>query len=204
MGFSGSHNHKYFLGFLASLFGLCIVVLSASVQYWQFECWTNLTNGHTADNYLVSAATCDPWVMWIAANTALHSLWVGALLACQAYQVRFWLFRAKLVTIFQITVTLFFLIFIQRSWYWVWQRTSAWTLVVTNTSNKVIHFIAEPYKISQIFATSVSAVSKLSRARIGSTATISSKVSRSYLFSQRKTIFNMSRIYRSYYIEKCV
>ncbi|XP_043267611.1 palmitoyltransferase Hip14 isoform X2 [Venturia canescens] len=83
----GSHNHKYFLGFLASLFGLCIVILSASVQYWQFECWTNLTNGHTADSYLVSAATCDPWVMWVTVNTALHSLCVGTLLACHTYQI---------------------------------------------------------------------------------------------------------------------
>ncbi|XP_043259622.1 palmitoyltransferase Hip14 isoform X2 [Colletes gigas] len=83
----GAHNHKYFLGFLASLLGLCIVVLSASVQYWQFECWTNLTNGHTADNYLVAAATCDAWVMWITANTSLHFFWVGTLLACQCYQI---------------------------------------------------------------------------------------------------------------------
>ncbi|XP_035730374.1 palmitoyltransferase Hip14-like isoform X1 [Vespa mandarinia] len=83
----GAHNHKYFLGFLASLLGLCIVILSASVQYWQFECWTNLTNGHSADNYLVATATCDAWIMWIAANTSLHSFWVGMLLACQCYQI---------------------------------------------------------------------------------------------------------------------
>ncbi|KMQ92184.1 palmitoyltransferase zdhhc17 [Lasius niger] len=83
----GAHNHKYFLGFLASLLGLCIVILSASVQYWQFECWSNLTNGHSADNYLVAAATCDAWVMWVAANTSLHSFWVGTLLACQCYQI---------------------------------------------------------------------------------------------------------------------
>lgn len=86
--FAGAHNHKYFLGFLASLLGLCIVILSASVQYWQFECWSNLTNGHSADNYLVAAATCDAWVMWVAANTSLHSFWVGTLLACQCYQVK--------------------------------------------------------------------------------------------------------------------
>ncbi|XP_011694791.1 PREDICTED: palmitoyltransferase ZDHHC17 isoform X1 [Wasmannia auropunctata] len=83
----GAHNHKYFLGFLASLLGLCIVILSASVQYWQFECWSNLTNGHSADNYLVAAATCDAWVMWVVANTSLHSFWVGTLLACQCYQI---------------------------------------------------------------------------------------------------------------------
>ncbi|XP_012279856.1 palmitoyltransferase Hip14 isoform X1 [Orussus abietinus] len=83
----GAHNHRYFLGFLASLLGLCIVVLSASVQYWQFECWTNLTSGHSAGNYLVAAATCDAWVVWVAANTALHSFWVNTLLACQCYQV---------------------------------------------------------------------------------------------------------------------
>lgn len=88
IAFAGAHNHKYFLGFLASLLGLCIVILSASVQYWQFECWSNLTNGHSADNYLVAAATCDAWVMWIAANTSLHSFWVGTLLACQCYQVK--------------------------------------------------------------------------------------------------------------------
>lgn len=90
----GAHNHKYFLGFLTSLLGLCIVILSASVQYWQFECWTNLTHGHTADNYLVAAATCDAWVMWVMTNTALHSFWVGTLLACQCYQVR----RKKLIS----------------------------------------------------------------------------------------------------------
>ncbi|XP_033216897.1 palmitoyltransferase Hip14 isoform X1 [Belonocnema kinseyi] len=83
----GAHNHKYFLGFLTSLLGLCIIILSASVQYWQFECWTNLTHGHTADNYLVAAATCDAWVMWVMANTTLHSIWVGTLLACQCYQI---------------------------------------------------------------------------------------------------------------------
>ncbi|KAJ8667909.1 hypothetical protein QAD02_009572 [Eretmocerus hayati] len=83
----GARNHKYFLGFLLSLLGLCIVVLVACFQYWQFECWTNLTDGHTADSYLIAAATCDAWVMWIFANTALHSFWVGTLLACQFYQI---------------------------------------------------------------------------------------------------------------------
>ncbi|XP_066590663.1 palmitoyltransferase Hip14 isoform X2 [Prorops nasuta] len=83
----GAHNHKYFLGFVASLLGMCIVILSASVQYWQFECWTNLTNGHTPDNYFVAAATCDTWVMWVAVNTSLHSFWVGILLAVQCYQI---------------------------------------------------------------------------------------------------------------------
>ncbi|XP_018337645.1 PREDICTED: palmitoyltransferase Hip14 isoform X1 [Trachymyrmex septentrionalis] len=83
----GTHNHKYFLGFLTSVLGLCIIILFASVQYWQFECWSNLTNGHSADNYLVAAATCDAWVMWVAANTSLHFFWVGTLLACQCYQI---------------------------------------------------------------------------------------------------------------------
>ncbi|XP_063980286.1 palmitoyltransferase Hip14 isoform X1 [Diachasmimorpha longicaudata] len=83
----GAHNHKYFLGFLVSLLGLCIVILSASVQYWQFECWSNLTNGHRIDNYFIAAATCDAWVMWIVANTGLHALWVSVLLGCQLYQI---------------------------------------------------------------------------------------------------------------------
>ncbi|XP_034948859.1 palmitoyltransferase Hip14 isoform X2 [Chelonus insularis] len=83
----GAHNHKYFLGFLISLLGLCIVVLSASVQYWQFECWSNLTDEHKGDNYFVVTAKCDAWVMWVAANTGLHALWVGALLLCQLYQI---------------------------------------------------------------------------------------------------------------------
>lgn len=84
---TGAHNHKYFLGFLMSMLGLCIVVLAASIQFWQFECWSNLTEGYRADNYLIAAATCDPWVMWVTANTALHSFWVAILLGCQAYQV---------------------------------------------------------------------------------------------------------------------
>ncbi|XP_014218874.1 palmitoyltransferase Hip14 isoform X3 [Copidosoma floridanum] len=83
----GARNHKYFLGFLASLYGLCFVILTASIQYWQFECWTDLTNTHTADNYLIAAATCDAWIMWVTANTALHLFWVGTLLACQCYQI---------------------------------------------------------------------------------------------------------------------
>lgn len=83
----GAHNHKYFLGFLVCLLGLCIVVISASVQYWQFECWTNLTNRENPDSYLIAAAKCDPWVMWITLNIALHVLWVGVLLACQLYQI---------------------------------------------------------------------------------------------------------------------
>ncbi|KAK0162418.1 hypothetical protein PV327_006195 [Microctonus hyperodae] len=83
----GAHNHKYFLGFLMSLLGLCIVILLASIQYWQFECWSNLSNNHQTDNYFIAAATCDAWVMWITANTGLHALWVGALLACQLYQI---------------------------------------------------------------------------------------------------------------------
>ncbi|XP_058804444.1 palmitoyltransferase Hip14-like [Phymastichus coffea] len=83
----GAKNHKYFLGYLLSLFGLCLVVLGATIQYWQFECWTNLSDVHTADSYLVTAGTCDAWVMWVAANTALHSFWVGTLFACQCYQI---------------------------------------------------------------------------------------------------------------------
>ncbi|XP_011501459.1 PREDICTED: palmitoyltransferase ZDHHC17 isoform X2 [Ceratosolen solmsi marchali] len=83
----GARNHKYFLGFLTSLLALCVVILTAIVQYWQFECWTNLTDSHTADNYLVAAATCDAWIMWITTNTALHLFWVGTLLTCQCYQI---------------------------------------------------------------------------------------------------------------------
>lgn len=70
------------------MLGLCIVVISASVQYWQAECWKNVITDHRADNYLVAAATCDPWILWVTANTALHSFWVAILLACQCYQVR--------------------------------------------------------------------------------------------------------------------
>lgn len=86
---SGARNHKYFIGFLISLVGLCGVIIAASFQYWRFECWTNLTEEDTPDNYFIAAATCDSWVMWVAINTALHFLWVGTLLACQSYQVSF-------------------------------------------------------------------------------------------------------------------
>ncbi|XP_044582303.1 palmitoyltransferase Hip14 isoform X1 [Cotesia glomerata] len=83
----GAYNHKYFLGFLISLLGLCFVILAATIQYWKFECWSNMADEKHPDNYFVAAATCDAWVMWIAANTGLHSLWVGALLMCQLYQI---------------------------------------------------------------------------------------------------------------------
>lgn len=68
---------------------LCVVVLAASFQYWRFECWTSLTENDTPDMYFATAATCDPWVMWVAINTVLHLFWVGTLLACQTYQVSF-------------------------------------------------------------------------------------------------------------------
>ncbi|KAL7294773.1 hypothetical protein TKK_0011708 [Trichogramma kaykai] len=83
----GAKNHKYFIGFLMSLLGLCLVVMAASIRYWQFECWTDLTDTHSADNYLVAAATCDAWIMWVTVNTSLHAFWVGTLLACQCYQI---------------------------------------------------------------------------------------------------------------------
>ena len=83
----GARNHKYFIGYLMSLFGLCIVIMIACIQYWQFECWANITDARRADDYLVAASTCDAWIMWISFNVALHSFWVGALLSCQCYQV---------------------------------------------------------------------------------------------------------------------
>ncbi|XP_008547862.1 palmitoyltransferase Hip14 isoform X1 [Microplitis demolitor] len=83
----GAYNHKYFLGFLISLFGLCMVILAATVQFWKHECWTSTSSDKDPDDSFATAATCDAWVMWIAVNTGLHSIWVGALLLCQLYQI---------------------------------------------------------------------------------------------------------------------
>ena len=44
---------------------------------------------------LVRAAQCDTWVMWVAFNVGVHTIWVLLLLGCQMYQVRLFPFCSK-------------------------------------------------------------------------------------------------------------
>ncbi|XP_058804479.1 palmitoyltransferase Hip14-like isoform X2 [Phymastichus coffea] len=83
----GAQNHKYFLGFLMSLFGLCILTLVAIIRYWRYECWTNIKDAKSTDDYLFAAMRCDAWIMWVTLNISFHLGWVGLLLACQCYQI---------------------------------------------------------------------------------------------------------------------
>ena len=58
------------------------------VTDWQANCdsMSFYEDGLTGCVWKIVAPS--PWVFWIAANTGLHILWVGALLVSQLYQVR--------------------------------------------------------------------------------------------------------------------
>ncbi|XP_044748593.1 palmitoyltransferase Hip14 isoform X2 [Coccinella septempunctata] len=86
----GVNNHKYFIGFLATLVIMCIQLIIGSVNFWknQPECNFTLISPNFWDT-LSSIGQCDTWVAWVSANALFHSIWVSMLLVCQLYQFLF-------------------------------------------------------------------------------------------------------------------
>uniref|UniRef100_A0A7M5V2J9 Palmitoyltransferase n=1 Tax=Clytia hemisphaerica TaxID=252671 RepID=A0A7M5V2J9_9CNID len=83
----GMKNHGHFIGFLFFLFFMNLWYMWATIQYYNTFC------GPFNEGILIAAIrafSCAPWVSWGFCMASFHSLWVGALLSCNLYQV-FWL-----------------------------------------------------------------------------------------------------------------
>lgn len=75
----GWKNHKYFIGYLASLVLMCFAFVLGCVALW---------NATLGDWNIVDVLRYQPWVNLMAAQAAVHGGWVLVLLCCQLYQVR--------------------------------------------------------------------------------------------------------------------
>ncbi|XP_045480576.1 palmitoyltransferase Hip14 isoform X2 [Harmonia axyridis] len=86
----GVNNHKYFIGFLATLVIMCIQLILGSIKFWknQPECNLTLISPNFWDT-MSAIGQCDTWVAWVSANALFHSIWVSMLLVCQLYQFLF-------------------------------------------------------------------------------------------------------------------
>ncbi|XP_045480575.1 palmitoyltransferase Hip14 isoform X1 [Harmonia axyridis] len=84
----GVNNHKYFIGFLATLVIMCIQLILGSIKFWknQPECNLTLISPNFWDT-MSAIGQCDTWVAWVSANALFHSIWVSMLLVCQLYQI---------------------------------------------------------------------------------------------------------------------
>lgn len=80
----GLNNHGHFVGFLFFLFFMNVWYIWATVKYYNTFC------GPFNEGILIAsvrAFTCAPWVSWGFFMASFHSIWVGALLSCNLYQV---------------------------------------------------------------------------------------------------------------------
>lgn len=85
----GAKNHKYFMGFLASLVLMCCQMIGGSIKFWQNDPYCNITNA-TSNGFwktVISIGQCDSWVAWVAVNALFHCIWVFMLFICQLYQI---------------------------------------------------------------------------------------------------------------------
>ncbi|KAL0884302.1 hypothetical protein ABMA27_016282 [Loxostege sticticalis] len=81
----GARNHRYFIGFLASLVGMCCWMLWGCAQYFAAECAP--PDAPAAGDLVLAWARCNAWLAWVALNAAFHLFWVTVLLCCQLYLV---------------------------------------------------------------------------------------------------------------------
>ncbi|KAL3266235.1 hypothetical protein HHI36_010416 [Cryptolaemus montrouzieri] len=84
----GMKNHKYFIGFLATLVIMCIQLIIGAFKFWQNqeECRLSFITPNFWDT-MSAIGQCDTWVAWVSANAFFHSIWVSMLLVCQLYQI---------------------------------------------------------------------------------------------------------------------
>ncbi|KPJ16263.1 Palmitoyltransferase ZDHHC17 [Papilio machaon] len=78
----GANNHRYFLGFLASLLVMCAWMVWGGVQAVRAQC--ALAPGARA---LLDALRCNAWLSWVMLNALFHLFWVAVLTGCQLYLV---------------------------------------------------------------------------------------------------------------------
>lgn len=81
---AGARNHRYFIGFLASLVAMCCWMLWGCAQYFSAEC---AADGEWPPDVALQWARCNAWLAWVALNAAFHLFWVTVLLCCQMYLV---------------------------------------------------------------------------------------------------------------------
>ncbi|GBP07474.1 Palmitoyltransferase Hip14 [Eumeta japonica] len=82
----GANNHRYFIGFLASLICMCAWMLWGGMRYYTSECSGASTAAPvTPLDTLVMWAKCNAWLMWVLVNAAFHLIWVTVLTCCQLY-----------------------------------------------------------------------------------------------------------------------
>lgn len=80
-------NHHFFFWYVFSLFWMNVWYQWAAVKYFNAHCGP-FKRGILSS--LVTVCECSPWVAWGYGNALFHSLWVGALVVCNFYQL-FWL-----------------------------------------------------------------------------------------------------------------
>lgn len=78
----GADNHRYFVGFLASLLVMCGWMLWGGARSLAARCGP--AGGPGA---LLAWASCDAWLAWVMLNAAFHLFWVAVLTCCQLYLV---------------------------------------------------------------------------------------------------------------------
>ncbi|XP_022902031.1 palmitoyltransferase Hip14 [Onthophagus taurus] len=83
----GAKNHKYFMGFVASLVIMCSQMMYGIMLFWrsQDSCRVDQAPSYWAG--FLTIARCEPWVAWVGVNALLHFGWVLMLLICQLYQI---------------------------------------------------------------------------------------------------------------------
>eukprot|EP00112_Aurelia_sp_Birch-Aquarium-sp1_P013423 Seg2847.7 transcript_id=Seg2847.7/GoldUCD/mRNA.D3Y31 product="Palmitoyltransferase ZDHHC17" protein_id=Seg2847.7/GoldUCD/D3Y31 len=83
----GYQNHHHFFWYIFFLFWMNIWYQWGAVRYFNTYCGP-FNKGILAS--IVSVWECAPWVTWGYCHALFHSLWVGALVVCNCYQL-FWL-----------------------------------------------------------------------------------------------------------------
>ncbi|XP_072941998.1 palmitoyltransferase Hip14 [Epargyreus clarus] len=78
----GANNHRYFIGFLASLLVMCGWMLWGGVQYFAARCGDGAWPAAP-----LAWARCNAWLAWVMLNAAFHLFWVTVLTCCQLYLV---------------------------------------------------------------------------------------------------------------------
>ncbi|XP_059059496.1 palmitoyltransferase Hip14 [Achroia grisella] len=72
----GAKNHRYFVGFLASLVVMCAWMLWGGARALEESCGGALR-----------WPQCNAWLVWVMLNATFHLFWVAVLLCCQIYLV---------------------------------------------------------------------------------------------------------------------
>lgn len=83
----GAKNHKYFIGFIASLLFMCCFVLYGIFKYWYVRCKFPESQESEMIFVVWDMFQCNGWIGFIMINVLVHAIWITVLLSCQMYQI---------------------------------------------------------------------------------------------------------------------